>query len=254
MNNLQIFNNDQFGQIRTTVKDGAPLFVAADVCRALEISKYRDAVSRLDEDERGSFEVDTPGGTQKMTAVTESGLYSLVLGSRKPEAKAFKRWITHEVLPTIRQTGGYVSDEQQFVNTYLPFADASTKALFGQTLAQLRAANEQLEQQKPKVLFADAVSAAHTSILVGELAKLLKQNGVDIGQHRLFQYLRENGYLIKRRGSDYNMPTQYAMERGWFEIKETAITHGDGHTSVNKTPKVTGKGQQYFINLFLKGA
>ena len=254
MNNLQIFNNDQFGQIRTTIKDGAPLFVAADVCRALEISKYRDAVSRLDEDERGSFEVDTPGGTQKMTAVTESGLYSLVLGSRKPEAKAFKRWITHEVLPTIRQTGGYVSDEQQFVETYLPFADANTKALFGQTLAQLRAANEQLEQQKPKVLFADAVSAAHTSILVGELAKLLKQNGVDIGQHRLFQYLRENGYLIKRRGSDYNMPTQYAMERGWFEIKETAITHGDGHTSVNKTPKVTGKGQQYFINLFLKGA
>ena len=254
MTDLQIFNNDQFGQIRTTVKDGAPLFVAADVCRALEISKYRDAVSRLDEDERGSFEVDTPGGTQKMTAVTESGLYSLVLGSRKPEAKAFKRWITHDVLPTIRQTGGYVSDEQQFVNTYLPFADANTKALFGQTLAQLRAANEQLEQQKPKVLFADAVSAAHTSILVGELAKLLKQNGVDIGQHRLFQYLRENGYLIKRRGSDYNMPTQYAMERGWFEIKETAITHGDGHTSVNKTPKVTGKGQQYFINLFLKGA
>ena len=254
MTDLQIFNNDQFGQIRTTVKDGAPLFVAADVCRALEISKYRDAVSRLDEDERGSFEVDTPGGTQKMTAVTESGLYSLVLGSRKPEAKAFKRWITHDVLPTIRQTGGYVSDEQQFVNTYLPFADANTKALFGQTLAQLRAANEQLEQQKPKVLFADAVSAAHTSILVGELAKLLKQNGVDIGQHRLFQYLRENGYLIKRRGTDYNMPTQYAMERGWFEIKETAITHGDGHTSVNKTPKVTGKGQQYFINLFLKGA
>lgn len=254
MTDLQIFNNDQFGQIRTTVKDGEPLFVAADVCRALEISKYRDAVSRLDEDERGSFEVDTPGGTQKMTAVTESGLYSLVLGSRKPEAKAFKRWITHEVLPTIRQTGGYVSDEQQFVNTYLPFADANTKALFGQTLAQLRAANEQLEQQKPKALFADAVSAAHTSILVGELAKLLKQNGVDIGQHRLFQYLRENGYLIKRRGTDYNMPTQYAMERGWFEIKETAITHGDGHTSVNKTPKVTGKGQQYFINLFLKGA
>ena len=254
MTDLQIFNNDQFGQIRTTVKDGAPLFVAADVCRALEISKYRDAVSRLDEDERGSFEVDTPGGTQKMTAVTESGLYSLVLGSRKPEAKAFKRWITHEVLPTIRQTGGYVSDEQQFVNTYLPFADANTKALFGQTLAQLRAANEQLERQKPKVLFADAVSAAHTWILVGELAKLLKQNGVDIGQHRLFQYLRENGYLIKRRGTDYNMPTQYAMERGWFEIKETAITHGDGHTSVNKTPKVTGKGQQYFINLFLKGA
>ena len=254
MTDLQIFNNDQFGQIRTTVKDGAPLFVAADVCRALEISNSRMATDRLDDDEKADVSLTDGSQTRHMTAVTESGLYALVLGSRKPEAKAFKRWITHEVLPTIRQTGGYVSDEQQFVNTYLPFADANTKALFGQTLAQLRAANEQLEQQKPKVLFADAVSAAHTSILVGELAKLLKQNGVDIGQHRLFQYLRENGYLIKRRGSDYNMPTQYAMERGWFEIKETAITHGDGHTSVNKTPKVTGKGQQYFINLFLKGA
>ena len=255
MNNLQIFNNDQFGQIRTTVKDGAPLFVAADVCRALEIQNHKDAIKRLDDDEKSGVVLTDPHGRpQETNCVTESGLYSLVLGSRKPEAKAFKRWITHEVLPTIRQTGGYVSDEQQFVNTYLPFADANTKALFGQTLAQLRAANEQLEQQKPKVLFADAVSAAHTSILVGELAKLLKQNGVDIGQHRLFQYLRENGYLIKRRGSDYNMPTQYAMERGWFEIKETAITHGDGHTSVNKAPKVTGKGQQYFINLFLKGA
>ena len=255
MNNLQIFNNDQFGQIRTTVKDGEPLFVAADVCRALEIQNHKDAIKRLDDDEKSGVVLTDPHGRpQETNCVTESGLYSLVLGSRKPEAKAFKRWITHEVLPTIRQTGGYVSDEQQFVETYLPFADANTKALFGQTLAQLRAANEQLEQQKPKVLFADAVSAAHTSILVGELAKLLKQNGVDIGQHRLFQYLRENGYLIKRRGSDYNMPTQYAMERGWFEIKETAITHGDGHTSVNKTPKVTGKGQQYFINLFLKGA
>lgn len=255
MTDLQIFNNDQFGQIRTTVKDGAPLFVAADVCRALEIQNHKDAIKRLDDDEKSGVVLTDPHGRpQETNCVTESGLYALVLGSRKPEAKAFKRWITHDVIPTIRQTGGYVSNEQQFVETYLPFADASTKALFGQTLAQLRAANEQLEQQKPKVLFADAVSAAHTSILVGELAKLLKQNGVDIGQHRLFQYLRENGYLIKRRGTDYNMPTQYAMERGWFEIKETAITHGDGHTSVNRTPKVTGKGQQYFINLFLKGA
>lgn len=255
MTDLQIFNNAQFGEIRTTIKDGAPLFVAADVCRALEIQNHKDAIKRLDDDEKSGVVLTDPHGRpQETNCVTESGLYSLVLGSRKPEAKAFKRWITHEVLPTIRQTGGYVSNEQQFVDTYLPFADANTKTLFGQTLAQLRAANEQLEAQRPKVLFADAVSAAHTSILVGELAKLLKQNGVEIGQHRLFQYLREHGYLIKRRGSDYNMPTQYAMERGWFEIKETAITHGDGHTSVNKTPKVTGKGQQYFINLFLKGA
>lgn len=186
-----------------------------------------------------------------MTVVTESGLYSLVLGSRKPEAKAFKRWITHEVIPTIRKTGGYVNDDAAFVATYLPNVDEQTKALFQQTLATVRGLNAKIEQDKPKVLFADAVSTAHTSILIGELAKILKQNGVEIGQNRLFEFLRNKGYLISRKGTDYNMPTQKSMERGLFEIKETAISHSDGHTSVSKTPKVTGRGQQYFVSLFL---
>lgn len=251
MNELKIFCNDQFGQIRTTVDGGDPLFVAADVCKALGIENSRMAMSRLDDDEKGVSSTDTLGGTQHLTVVTESGLYSLVLGSRKPEAKAFKRWITHEVIPTIRKTGGYVNDDAAFVATYLPNVDEQTKALFRQTLATVRSLNSKIEADKPKVLFADAVSTAHTSILIGELAKILKQNGVEIGQNRLFEFLRNKGYLISRKGTDYNMPTQYSMERGLFEIKETAISHSDGHTSVSKTPKVTGRGQQYFVSLFL---
>ena len=186
-----------------------------------------------------------------MSFIHESDLYRLVFSSKLPTAEKFTDWVSEEVLPTIRKTGGYVNDESAFVNTYLPFADDSTKALFGQTLAALREANNKIEADKPKVLFADAVSTAHTSILIGELAKLLKQNGVEIGQNRLFKWMRDNGYLIKRQGTDFNMPTQKAMDLGLFEIKETAISHADGHTSVNKTPKVTGKGQQYFVNLFL---
>ena len=250
MNDLTIFKNDRFGEIRTTVKDGELLFVAADICKALDID--RTQTRRLDEDEKGVCSMHTPGGDQEIAAVTESGLYSLVLGSRKPEAREFKRWITHDVIPTIRKTGGYVSDEKTFVDTYLPFADDSTKALFGQTLSALKQANAKIAADAPKVLFADAVSTAKTSILIGELAKLLKQNGVDVGQNRLFDWLRSKGYLIRRRGSDYNMPTQRAMELGLFEIKETSIAHSDGHTTVNKTPKVTGRGQQYFVSKFLE--
>lgn len=252
MSNIQIFQNEQFGEIRTQTKGGELYFVAADVCRALEIGNPTQAVSRLDADEKNTI-ISNEGnrGNPNMLAVTESGLYSLVLGSRKPEAKAFKRWITHEVIPTIRKTGGYVSNEQTFVDTYLPFADEHTKALFGQTLAALRQASAKIEADKPKVLFADSVSASHTSILVGELAKLIKQNGVDMGQNRLFDWLRNSGFLIKRKGTDFNMPTQRSMELGLFEIKETSIAHSDGHISINKTPKVTGKGQLYFVERFL---
>lgn len=249
MNDLTIFKNDRFGEIRTTVKDGDPLFVATDVCRALEID--RTQTRRLDDDEKGVCSIHTPGGDQELTAVTESGLYSLVLGSRKPEAREFKRWITHEVIPAIRETGGYVNNDDLFIHTYLPNADAATRAMFQSTLQTVRSLNAKIEQDKPKVLFADAVSTAKTSILIGELAKLLKQNGVDIGQNRLFVWLRNNSYLIRRQGSDYNMPSQRAMEMGLFEIKETSIAHADGHTTVSKTPKVTGRGQQYFVSKFL---
>lgn len=250
MNDLHIFENKDFGKVRTVTLNGAPWFVAADVCRALDIANSRDAVKRLDDDERGVVSTDTLGGVQEMTVVNESGLYSIVLGSRKPEAKQFKRWITHEVIPTIRKTGGYVNNDDLFVNTYLPNADDTTKALFRSTLETIRAQNAKLEEYKPKAIFADAVSASKTSILVGELAKILQQNGVAIGQNRLFAWLRNNGYLCCY-GERYNMPTQRSMEMSLFEIKETTINNPDGSIRVSRTVKVTGKGQQYFINKFL---
>lgn len=250
MNELQIFENKDFGKVRTVTLNGAPCFVAADICRALDIANSRDAVKRLDDDERGVVSTDTLGGVQEMTVVNESGLYSLVLGSRKPEAKQFKRWITHEVIPTIRKTGGYVNNDDLFVNTYLPNADDTTKALFRSTLETIRAQNAKLEEYKPKAIFADAVSASKSSILVGELAKILQQNGVAIGQNRLFAWLRNNGYLCCY-GERYNMPTQRSMEMSLFEIKETTINNPDGSIRVSRTVKVTGKGQQYFINKFL---
>lgn len=254
MNQLQVFNNTEFGQVRTMMISGSPWFVAKDVCECLGITKHRDAVSRLDGDERGSVEVDTLGGTQQMAAVNEYGLYSLVLSSRKPSAKAFKRWITHEVIPAIRKHGAYMTGEtlEQALTSPDFLIRLATELKTEQEARKM--AEAQIEADKPKVLFADSVAASHGSILVGELAKLLNQNGIDIGQNRLFNWLRENGYLICRKGTDYNMPTQRSMEMQLFSIKETAITHSDGHVSISKTVKVTGKGQLYFVNKFLKGA
>lgn len=251
MNDLQIFENKDFGKVRTVTLNGAPCFVAADICRALDIGNPTDALRRLDDDEKALVSIEgISNGNNKANIVNESGLYSLVLGSRKPEAKQFKRWITHEVIPTIRKTGGYVNNDDLFVNTYLPNADDTTKALFRSTLETIRAQNAKLEAYKPKAIFADAVSASKTSILVGELAKILQQNGVAIGQNRLFAWLRNNGYLCCY-GERYNMPTQRSMEMSLFEIKETTINNPDGSIRVSRTVKVTGKGQQYFINKFL---
>ena len=251
MNELQIFKSHEFGEIRTTIQNGEPWFVAADVCKALDIAQNRNAVARLDDDEKGVRLTDTLGGKQKLTVVNEAGLYSLVLGSRKPEAKAFKRWITHEVLPTIRRTGGYVNSAEAFIGHYLPHADESTRTMFRAQLKAIEELNAKIEADKPKVLFADAVSSSDTTILVGEMAKILKQNGVDIGQKRFFEWLRQNGYLIKRKGSEWNMPTQRSMELGLFEIKESTHLDGNGCNITTKTPKITGKGQQYFIGEFL---
>lgn len=257
MNELQIFKNPEFGEVRTVAIDGEPWFVGKDIAKALGYgigkSLANAVANHVDSEDKGVTEMMTPGGVQQMTIINESGLYSLVLSSKLPSAKAFKRWITNEVLPTVRKTGGYVSDERAFINTYLPNVDENTKTLFTSTLSALRQANEKIAADKPKVLFADAVSTSHSSILVGELAKIIKQNGVDIGQNRLFKWLRDNGWLIRRQGTDYNMPTQKSMNMGLFEIKENSIVHADGHTSVTKTPKVTGRGQSYFINVFLGG-
>ncbi len=258
MQELQLFTHDRFGNLRAVEIDGEPWFVGKDVATALGYSNTKDALAaHVDpEDKRQGDGVairDPMGREQHPTVINESGLYSLVLSSRLDGAKVFKRWITKEVIPSIRKTGGYVGNDELFIHTYLPNADEATRALFLSTLQTVRSLNSKIDEDKPKVLFADAVTTAKTSILIGELAKLLKQNGVEsMGQNRLFQWMRNKGYLIKRRGSDFNMPTQRSMEMGLFEIKETAVTHSDGHTVVNKTPKVTGKGQQYFINQFLR--
>ena len=246
-NQLQIFKNEEFGQIRVVDMNNEPWFIAIDICKALDLSNPTVAVQRLDEDERAKFNLGRQGETN---IVNEYGLYNLILASRKPEAKKFKRWITHEVIPSIRKHGAYMTPqkiEEVLLNPDTIIQLATT--LKEEQQARLRA-EKQIEKDKPKVLFADAVTASHTSILVGELAKLLRQNGIDTGQNRLFSWLRDNGYLIRRKGTDYNMPTQYSMDLGLFEVKETSITHSDGHVSVSKTPKVTGKGQVYFINKF----
>ena len=255
MNQLQVFNNQAFGQVRTMMIDGSPWFVAKDVCECLDINNSRQALARLDSDEKNSVILNdgTPGNPEK-GIVNEYGLYSLVLSSRKPSAKAFKRWITHEVIPAIRKHGAYMTGEtlEQALTSPDFLIRLATELKTEQEARRL--AEQKIEADKPKVLFADSVAASHGSILVGELAKLLNQNGIDIGQNRLFNWLRENGYLICRKGTDYNMPTQRSMEMQLFNIKETAITHSDGHVSISKTVKVTGKGQVYFVNKFLKGA
>ena len=244
MNDLQLFNNPEFGAVRAVEVDGEPWFVGKDVAQALGYNDTDQALRKhVDDEDKLTRRFDGSGQGRSMTTINESDLYSLVLSSKLPGAKKFKRWVTAEVLPTIRKTGGYQLPKD-YPSALRALADATEKLLAVET---------ENEANRPKVLFADAVSTAKTSILVGELAKLLKQNGVDIGQNRLFGWLRENGFLIRRNGTDFNMPTQKSMDLGLFEIKETVVSHADGHTSVNKTPKVTGKGQQYFVQRFLGG-
>lgn len=251
MNQIQTFDFQGY-ELRTVLICNEPWFVAKDVCSILDIKNSRDALSRLDQDEKGVVLTDTPGGKQKMQAVNEFGLYSLVLSSRKPEAKQFKRWITHEVIPSIRKHGAYMTPEK--IEEVLTNPD--TIIMLATTLKEeqqrRREAEKKIEQQKPKVLFANAVETSESSVLVGELAKILRQNGVDIGQNRLFRWLRENGYLCKQRGENYNLPTQYSMDLGLFEIKKRTINNPDGSVRVTRTPKVTGKGQIYFVNKFLE--
>lgn len=241
MNDLQVFKNPEFGTIRTVEVNGEPWLVGKDVAEALGYERPTDAArKRVDPEDRGVAKIETPSGVQEMTIINESGLYSLVLSSKLPGAKKFRRWVTAEVLPSIRKTGGYALPKD-YPSALRALADAEEKR---------QALEAQAEANAPKVLFADAVATSHTSILIGELAKLLKQNGVETGQNRLFDWLRNNGYLIRRQGVDYNMPTQRSMELGLFEIKETSVATPAG-VRITKTTKVTGKGQQYFVDLFL---
>lgn len=250
MNELTIFNFDEY-KIRTLLIKGEPFFVGKDITEVLDYKESNKAVARhVDEDDRMKHPItDNLGRNQDAYIINESGLYSLILSSKLPTAKRFKHWVTKEVLPSIRKTGMYATEE--LLNNPDLAIDAFTR--LKEEMAKRKALEAKNEEMRPKALFADAVSASHTSILIGELAKILKQNGVpEMGQNRLFDWMRSHGYLISRRGTDYNMPTQRSMELGLFEIKETAISHADGHQSISKTPKVTGKGQQYFINRFLK--
>lgn len=247
--NLQIFKNVEFGEIRTVQLNNETFFVGKDVAEALGYIKARNAISKhVSVEDKKDAPIQGPlGGIQEMTIINESGLYALIFGSKLESAKRFKHWVTSKVLPSIRKHGVYAVDE------LLDNPDMAIKAF--SALKEEREKNKALladnQRMRPKEIFADAVSASHTSILVGDLAKLINQNGVDIGAKRLFAWLRENSYLIKRRGTDYNLPTQKSMDLGLFEIKETAISHSDGHITINRTPKVTGKGQNYFVNKFL---
>ena len=255
MTDLQIFKNPEFGAIRTIEKDGEPWFVGKDVAAALGYERPTKAIlDHVDDEDKDEVPIqDSIGRSQNTPIINESGLYSLVLSSKLPTAKKFKRWITSEVIPSIRKHGAYMTPDKLEEVLLKPDTLIQLAQNLKAEQEKRRALEAKVETDKPKVLFADSVEAAKTSILIGELAKLLKQNGINIGQNRLFQWLRQNGYLIRRQGSDYNMPTQRAMEMGLFEIKETTITHSDGHIHVSKTPKVTGKGQVYFVNLFVSG-
>ena len=251
MEKLQAFSFEE-EEVRTLTINDEPYFVGKDITEILGYSNSRKAlIDHVDEEDKGVTKCDTLGGRQDLTVINESGLYSLVLSSKLPTAKQFKRWITSDVIPTIRKHGAYMTPETIEKVLLNPDTIINLASQLKSEREKRIALEGKVEEDKPKVIFADAVSTAKNSILIGELAKLLKQNGVEMGQNRLFKWLREHGYLIKREGLDYNMPTQRSMELGLFEIKETAITHADGHISISKTPKVTGKGQQYFVNLFL---
>lgn len=250
---IQVFESADFGAIRALAENGEPWFVAKDVCDALGLSNTTEALRNLDDDEVGNIsnsEVAQNGG-RAPRIISEPGFYKLVMRSRKPEAKAFQRWVTHEVLPAIRRDGGYMAaraDEtpEEIMARALRIADETMRRQ-KERIESLSSANAEM---RPKALFADAVAASESTCLVGELAKMLRQNGVEIGQNRLFDWLRERGYLGKG-GSNRNVPTQASMDMGLFRIKETAVTHSDGRVTINRTPKVTGKGQVYFVQKFM---
>ena len=251
---VETYTSTEFGSIRAfNGEDGEPWFVASDIAKTLG---YRDAekmTRRLDDDEKGTRSVGTPGGDQQMTVITEAGLYTAILGSKVEGAQRFKRWVTHEVLPSIRKHGGYLAGQEQMTPEQMVLASMRyLESKISEQQATIDDQAGQLEAQKPKVLFADAVGASDGTCLVGELAKMLTQAGYTVGQNRLFRQLRDDGFLGKV-GQNRNVPLQRWLEQGLFRIKETAITHPDGHVTLNRTTKVTGKGQRYLIDYYTKG-
>lgn len=250
--NIQIFQHEQFGEVRVTRLNGEAMFVANDIAASLGYSNPQKAVR---EHCKGVNEIDTPtnGGIQRMKYIKQPDVFRLIMRSKLPKAEQYQDWVMEEVLPEIHNTGGFIISTPSDTE-----ADIMAKALLiaQSTIEKNKRKILQLEEenikQAPKVLFANAVSSSCSSILIGDLAKLIRQNGIETGQRRLFEWMRCNGYLIRQTGESYNMPTQRSMEQGLMEIKETVIAHSDGHTTVSKTVKITGKGQVYFVNKFLK--
>ncbi|PDY25825.1 phage repressor protein/antirepressor Ant [Bacillus cereus] len=249
MNQLQVFNNNELGQVRTVIQGEDIWFIAKDVCEVLKIKNTTVAIQKLDSDEVTKFNLGGLSGETNI--INESGLYSLIMTSRKPQAKAFKRWVTSEVLPSIRKHGAYMTDqvlEQAVTNP--DFMIGLLTNLKEEQAKRIEAEHKVLQQQS-LVTFAQAIQVSTNLISIKQLAILMKQKGIDIGQNRLFEWLRENGYLCKKRGSMYNTPTQYSMDLGLFESQEFVRTNSEGEFVTSFTSKVTGKGQLYFINKFL---
>lgn len=252
MQELQIFKNNEFGEIRTKMISNEPYFMLSDVCRVLEIKNSRDAKSRLNEYGVGTTDIiDSLGRIQKADFINESNLYKLVFQSRKPQAEKFSDWVTSEVLPTIRKHGAYMTTEVIEKTLSDPDYLIRLATNLKEEKAKRALAEAQIEKDKPKVLFADSCEVAENSILIGEFAKRLKQNGFDIGQNKLFEWLRQHDYLCKS-GERKNLPTQYSMERGLFEVKTRIVSNPNGSVRTTSTTKVTGKGQIYFTNKFLR--
>ncbi|WP_336949785.1 phage antirepressor [Staphylococcus epidermidis] len=251
MSELQTFNFEKL-PVRTLTVDDEPYFVGNDVAQILGYEDYRGAINkRVDSEDKLRSQIDHAGQKRNVTLINESGLYSLIFSSKLESAKRFKRWVTSEVLPAIRKHGIYATDD--VIENTLNNPDYIINVLteYKKEKEQNLILQQEVETNKPKVLFADSVAGSDNSILVGELAKILKQNGVDIGQNRLFKWLRNNGYLIKKSGESYNLPTQKSMDLEILDIKKRVINNPDGSSKITRTPKVTGKGQQYFINKFL---
>lgn len=249
MSELQIFSSEEFGEIRTAVVNNEPVFCLMDICKALEVKNATDVAKRLEEDELTRLNLGSRAGETNF--VTESGLYAVILRSDKPNAKKFRKWLTSEVLPSIRKNGGYIAGQETLSDEeLLSKALMVAQKKIDEKNELIAMQDSRIQEMRPKEIFADAVSASHTSILIGDLAKLICQNGFQIGQKRLFEWLRKNGYLIKN-GSSRNMPQQRYVEQGLFEIKESNVQNPDGSVRITRTTKVTGKGQVYFVNKFI---
>ena len=248
-NQLQVFKNDLF-QVSIKLENGQTVFDAETVAKSLGLTTVaksgNDCVrwSRVNEYLKSSQHL------AKGDFIPETAVYKLAFKASNEVAEKFQDWLATDVLPSIRKHGAYMTEDTLEKALASPdFLIQLATRLKEEKFKRLEAENK-IELDRPKVIFADAVSVSHTSILVGDLAKILKQNGIDVGANRLFERLRTEGYLIRRKGTDYNMPTQKSMELKLFQVKETAITHSDGHVTISKTTKINGKGQIYFINKF----